>query len=108
MRAESTRGDIRLCQRRRAKHARGCGRGSPYLAWVVLYPTGGSDLPERSGSRSVVRQLRRGMLSGWRAHSRGTSGEGKTRNPFTLQPLATGDTDWGPLSGKGLQKDGTY
>ena len=58
MRAESTRGDIRLCQQRRAKHAQGCGRCSPYLAWVVLYPTGGSDLPERPDSRSVIRQLR--------------------------------------------------
>ena len=55
--AESTRGDIQLCQRRRAKHTQGCGRCSPYLAWVVFYPTGGSDLPERPDSRSVVRQL---------------------------------------------------
>ena len=55
---ESTRGDIKLCQRRRAKvQAESAGR-LPYLTWVVLYPTGGPDLPERPESRSVVRQLR--------------------------------------------------
>ena len=79
---ESTRGDIQLCQRRRAKHAQGCGRGSPYLAWVVFYPTGGSDLPERPGSRSAVRQLRMVMLSGWRASQGGPLAWGKPETRF--------------------------
>ena len=46
------------CQRRRAKvQAESAGR-IPYPKRVVLYPTGGPDLPERPESRSVVRQLR--------------------------------------------------
>ena len=55
---ESTRGDIKLCQRCRAKvQAESAGR-IPYSEWVVLYPIGGPDLPERPESRSVARQLR--------------------------------------------------
>ena len=87
MQAESTRGDIRLCQRRRAKHAQGCGRCSPYLAWVVLYPTGGSDLPDAGATGKPVsrqtaphgnaKRMARTLKGEW-----GTSGEGKTRNPF--------------------------
>ena len=55
--AHPTKNMNAMCQRCRAKvQAESAGR-LPYPKWVVLYPTGGSDLPERPDSRSVARQL---------------------------------------------------
>ena len=73
------------------------GEAHAGMRQAVPLPRAGSGLPNRrigppgATGKPVSRQTRRapptrqlctGRLSGWHAHSRGTSGEGKTRNPF--------------------------
>ena len=87
MRAESTRGDIQLCQRRRAKRAAGDRDGcSTYLTWVVQ-DQGLENNPDRVAGKPASQALGRDssvlavLNMGWRAQPRGTRHHRVSANP---------------------------